>query len=479
MPLPPLLPILPFPLPVRGEVVIPGSKSITNRALLLAALADGPTVLTGALFSDDTRIMVEALRRLGFDVGEDPARNEIRIVGRGGAIPARAADLFVGLAGTAARFLTALCAAAGNGVYRLDGVPQMRKRPMRGLVEALRSLGADIRCPGEEGHFPLEIHAHGLRGGRVKIDASESSQMVSALMLVAPLADEPLAIETAGRVRMPFVEMTRRLVDAFGAGGSDGNARADPRASAGLPAGFGGKQRKIRSPGCFAIEPDATAASYFLSLPLATTGSVFLPDLCSAREKTIQGDAAFMEVLNSIGATIREGERRPVPAGQARPAAGGTGVSSTYGGSSGLHGIARDFHGFSDTFLTLAALSPILEGPTQISGIAHTRKQETDRVAGAARELSKLGQEVVETDDSLKIVPRLDKLCRLAALGPVEIETYGDHRFAMSFAILGCRDLLGDGRPWIAIKDPSCCAKTFPSFFELLARLRQSSLAAR
>ncbi|MGD1030621.1 MAG: 3-phosphoshikimate 1-carboxyvinyltransferase [Opitutaceae bacterium] len=455
MPLPPLLPIPPFPRPVRGEAAVPGSKSITNRAMLLAALGDGPTVLTGALFSDDTRIMADGLRRLGFEVGEDPARGEIRIVGRGGAIPARAAELHVGLAGTAARFLTALCAASEKGVYRLDGIPQMRKRPMRGLVEALRSLGADIRCPGEEGHFPLDIHARGLRGGEVRVDAGESSQMVSALMLVAPLAGGPLVIEAAGKLRMPFVQMTRRLMEEFGAGGS---------AAEGPKFVIGGRQTKIRPPGRFAIEPDATAASYFLALPLATRGTVDVPNLRAARGLTLQGDAAFIEVLNALGATV--GDR-------------GSGVRSAWDGSAGLRGVDRDFSLFSDTFLTLAALSPILGGPTRISGIAHTRKQESDRVAGAARELRKLGQEVVETEDSLAVAPRPDELRRIAGSGPVEIETYGDHRFAMSFAILGCRDLRGDGRPWIAVKDPSCCAKTFPDFFESLESLRKGSLAAR
>jgi 3-phosphoshikimate 1-carboxyvinyltransferase len=438
--------------------------------MLLAALGDGPTVLTGALFSDDTQIMAEALRRLGFEVGEDPARSEIRIVGRSGAIPARAADLSVGLAGTAARFLTALCAAAEKGVYRLDGVPQMRKRPMRGLVEALRSMGADIRCPGEEGHYPLEIHAHGLRGGEVKIDAGESSQMVSALMLVAPLADEPLIIEAAGKVRMPFIQMTRRVMEAFGASGSEKNG-----AASGPKIIIGGKRGKIRSPGRFAIEPDATAASYFLALPLATRGSVFLPNLRAARETTLQGDAAFIEVLNSIGATVGESESRPAEA----HSRGVVGVRAACDASANLRGTERDFSQFSDTFLTLAALSPILEGPTLISGIAHTRRQESDRVAGAARELRKLGQKVVDTEDSLSVAPQPDELRRIAGGGSVEIQTYGDHRFAMSFAILGCHDLRGDGRPWIAIQDPSCCAKTFPNFFELLEGLRQSSLAAR
>jgi len=463
MPLPPLLPITPFLRPARGDAAVPGSKSLTNRAMLLAAIADGPTVLTGALFSEDTQIMAAALRRLGLDVGEDPARGEIRIVGRGGAIPVEAADLFVGLAGTAARFLTALCAAAEAGVYRLDGTPQMRKRPMRGLVEALRSLGADIRCPGEEGHFPLEIRAHGLRGGEVRIDASESSQMVSALLLVAPLARGPLIVEAIGKVRMPFVEMTQRLVDAFGPNRTEG-AASGPENAAEPVFRFVAGPMKLRSPGRFAIEPDATAASYFLALPLATGGSVFLPNLRSAHGQTLQGDAAFIEILMEVGATVREQD---------------AGVIASREGPAPLRGVSRDFSAFSDTFLTLAALSPILGGPTHITGIAHTRKQESDRIAGAARELERLGQKVVEGADSLTVEPRPDELRRIAGLGPVEIETYGDHRFAMSFAILGCHDLHGDGRPWIAIRNPSCCAKTFPDFFVLLEGLRQSSLAAR
>jgi 3-phosphoshikimate 1-carboxyvinyltransferase len=294
--------------------------------------------------------------------------------------------------------------------------------------------------------------------------------MVSALMLVAPLADEPLIIEAAGKVRMPFIQMTRRLMEAFGASGSEKSG-----AASGPKLINGGKRARIRPPGRFAIEPDATAASYFLALPLATRGSVFLPNLRAAREKTLQGDAAFIEVLNSIGATVNESESRP--AGAHSP--GTAGVRATCDASARLRGVERDFSQFSDTFLTLAALSPILEGPTLISGIAHTRKQESDRVAGAARELRKLGQKVVETEDSLSVAPQPDELRRIAGRGPVEIQTYGDHRFAMSFAILGCHDLRGDGRPWIAIRDPSCCAKTFPDFFELLEGLRKSSLAAR
>ena len=424
MALPPLLPIPPFVRPLSGDVEVPGSKSLTNRALLLAALGDGRTVLSGALFSEDTEIMAEALRRLGFAVSADASACTLTVEGRGGEIPAAAADLFVGLAGTAARFLTALCAAAPRGVYRLDGIPQMRRRPMKGLIDALRALGADIRCPGEEGFFPLEIHARGLDGGPVAIDASESSQMLSAVLMVAPLARREVQLSLSAPVREPFVQMTRELMKQFGRGGRT-----------------------------FAIEPDATAASYFLALPLATGGSLQVRGI---GQDSLQGDLAFAAVLSDLGAGV---------------AAAASGLTVTRRAGVRLVGPDRDFSGFSDTFLTLGAIAPLLEGPTRISGIAHTRKQETDRIAGMVKELLRLGQEVTEFDDGLLIEP-----CPLR-LGQT-IETYGDHRFAMSFGVLGSRDVAGNGQPWLTIRDPGCCAKTFPHFFELLEQLRLRSSSA-
>ncbi|HEY9156218.1 MAG TPA: hypothetical protein VIM69_13885, partial [Opitutaceae bacterium] len=185
MALPDLLPVQPFTRPVQAEALVPGSKSLTNRALLLAALSDRPVTLTGALFSEDTHLMAEALRELGFTVEANDAAKTLHVSGQGKRFQTDRADLFVGLAGTTARFLTAFCAAAPRGIFRLDGVEQMRKRPIKGLIDALRSLGADIRCLGVEGFFPLEIHARGLRGGAVKIDAQESSQLLSALLMVA------------------------------------------------------------------------------------------------------------------------------------------------------------------------------------------------------------------------------------------------------------------------------------------------------
>lgn len=441
MSLPDLLPVQPFTRPARGVVHVPGSKSLTNRALLLAALSDQPLTLTGALFSEDTHLMVAALRRLGFSVTADHQAFTIRVEHQGTAFPDAGAQLFVGLAGTAARFLTALCAAAPRGSYRLDGVPQMRRRPMQPLIGALRSLGADIRCLGEEGHFPLEIRARGLRGGTVSLDASDSSQLLSALLMVAPLCHADLVIELTGPVRRPFVDMTSRLMERFGrpAVAWTGEGR--------LSAAAGG--RYVPPADHYAIERDATAASYFLALPLVTTGEVRVPGLGTGAEQGLQGDIRFASVLARAGMTVN-----------AKPAA----TVAAFPGGRGT-GVVQDFTDFSDTFLTLAAIAPLLAGPTRITGIAHTRKQETDRVAGMARELTKLGQHVIETGDSLEIHPQPIE-------GGVTIDTHGDHRFAMSFAILGCHDLHGDGRPWLTIRNPACCAKTFPRFFEVLESLR-------
>jgi 3-phosphoshikimate 1-carboxyvinyltransferase len=424
MALPPLLPILPFVRPLSGDVEVPGSKSLTNRLLLLAALGHGRTVLTGALFSEDTEIMAEALRRLGFAVSADESARTLTVEGRGGEIPAATADLFVGLAGTAARFLTALCAAAPRGLYRLDGIPQMRRRPMKGLIDALRALGADIRCPGQEGFFPLEIHARGLDGGPVAIDASESSQMLSAVLMVAPLARREVQLSLSAPVREPFVQMTRELMKRFGRGG-----------------------------GTFAIEPDATAASYFLALPLVTGGSLQVRGI---GQHSLQGDLAFATVLSDLGAGV---------------SAAPSGLTVTRRAGVRLVGLDRDFSGISDTFLTLAAIAPLLEGPTRISGVAHTRKQETDRIAGMVKELVRLGQDVAEFEDGLLIQPRPLRLGQT-------IETYCDHRFAMSFGVLGSRDVAGNGQPWLTIRNPGCCAKTFPHFFELLEQLRHRSSSA-
>jgi 3-phosphoshikimate 1-carboxyvinyltransferase len=410
---PPTLPLPPFTRPVRGTAALPGSKSITNRALILAALGRTPVTLRGALFSRDTRIMIAALRALGFTVEADEQALTIRIEGRGGEIPAREARIDVGNAGTAARFLTAFVCLRPDGVYHFDGDEAMRRRPIGALLEALESQGARA----DSRHFPFTLRTAGLPGGKVLLDASESSQMLSALLMVAPLAKAPLTVQLKGEAgSKPFVAMTEAMVRQFAA-----------------------------SPTTYDIEGDASAASYFLALPLVTGGEITLPNYGG----TLQGDTKFLGVMQQVGLQ-------------------GAGRDFSFARGAARRAVTQNFREFSDTFLTLAALAPLLDGPTRISGIAHTRKQETDRVAGMARELRKLGQHVVETDDALEIHPR-------ALVSGVEIETYHDHRFAMSFGILGCHDLHGDGRPWLTIKDPACCAKTFPAFFDLLAGLRAGS----
>lgn len=440
------LPITPFTRPARGEVALPGSKSLTNRALVLGALCDGPVTLAHALASEDTALMAAALNALGIAVTTDPRTETMGIAGQSGRIPATSADLFVGNAGTAARFLTALCAAAAQGVFRLDGAPAMRRRPMRGLIEALRSIGADIRCRSREGFLPIEIQARGLRGGPVVIDAAESSQMLSALLMIAPLCPAPLEVTLIGDVRWPFVEMTARLMEDFGQPPIERRGGSTFLVVNTTP-------YRLKAP-AYAIEPDATTASYFLALPLVAGGRILLPGL-RPPGRGLQGDAQFLSVLEETGLTATELADRE-------------GLEVAAGGTGPRRGITRDFRGYSDTFLTLAAIAPLLAGPTRITGIAHTRRQETDRVAGAARQLRKLGQEVVEEEDALTITPR-------PLASDVEIETYGDHRFAMSFAILGCHDLRKDGRPWLCVRDADCCAKTFPDFFAVLDQIWATS----
>jgi 3-phosphoshikimate 1-carboxyvinyltransferase len=436
----------PFTTPVNASVRLPGSKSITNRAMLLAALGGGETTLTGALFSEDTAIMAEALRQLGFAVQENSALAEIRVSGKRGDIPAASAKLFVGLAGTAARFLTALCCLPARGRYELDGVEQMRKRPMKSLLDALEALGA--RIISDRGFFPLTVEARGLHGGAVALDATESSQLLSALLMVAPLAHGAVTIRlTDPGYRREYVAMTLRMMEQFGQPPADVSPDGLViRAPAGKPYRTTG--------GKYIVEPDASAASYFLALPLVCGGKTVLPGLANP---SLQGDTAFAERVAHAGATVSHGTE---------------GITCHFrSGQSPAQGICGDFHAISDTFLTLAAIAPLLAGETRITGIAHTRKQETDRVSAMAEELRRLGQDVTEEHDALTIRPRPPKRGQT-------METYGDHRFAMSFGILGCHDLLRDGRPWLAIKNPGVCAKTFPDFFAVLEKARRESATA-
>lgn len=458
-----LLPIKPFRRFRRAEVTPPGSKSITNRALILAALRRGTTRLSGALFSEDTRTMIECLKRLGFRVEADEGAKTIEIDGLGGEIPADTAELFVANAGTAARFLTAVLALKRGGTFHLDGTEAMRKRPMAGLLEALEKLGCEFAFHGEYGCFPFTLKTAGVSARDVLVDAKASSQILSALMQIAPLAglqngtgtfDVFLKGETVSR---PFVEMTARMIARFGgAVESRGNVFT-------CGGGYGSGELD------YAIEPDATAASYFLILPFVHRNS----EVCVRGLDTngLQGDAAFAPQLSVPPHDLLICSEQENASGS---------VLCRVSAGTATRGFEVDFNAISDTFLTLAAVAPLLDAgtPLTIRGIAHTRKQETDRVAAMATELAKiLGEEnISQTEDALTICPIAREVLRARADafpgGKIRIATYKDHRVAMSFGILGTFDLRGDGTPWIEIENPECCGKTFPDFFEVLEAIR-------
>jgi 3-phosphoshikimate 1-carboxyvinyltransferase len=457
--LPEVLPIRPFTKEAAASVRVPGSKSVTNRALALGALAEGGVAIAGGLKSRDTVIMKAALELLDHDVREpdglitlgappkfdtDPSRHKFK-------------KISVGNAGTAARFLTALLALSDGDMYEVDGDFEMRSRPMKGLTDALASLGTEFVFLGTPGFIPFTMKTHGVKGSGVTVDASESSQILSALLIMAAGVGRPFTVELSGKtVSEPFVKMTLEMLRQFGADvKSSGKNRHTVTGPVRMPFG-----------NAYAVEPDATAASYFLALPIATGGTVDVQGLGDIR---LQGDIRFANVLRSAGLSVKGKLDLPDHPDKMRASLEGP-----------AKGVKADFEAFSDTFLTLAALAPLLSGTTRIDGIAHTRKQETDRVAAMAAELKKLGQGVTEEEGALTIVPDLPALIGIAKKARaegrcVEIDTYKDHRFAMSFAVLGCRDLLGDGAPWLAIKDPACCGKTFPDFFQTLENARALS----
>lgn len=448
------LPITPITKPLKARVSLPGSKSITNRALILAAISEGATTLQGALFSRDTRIMLAALQTLGFNCEADESSFSIQVDGLGGRIPSKSATLDVGNAGTAARFLTAFLALEAGGEYRLDGDPAMRTRPMAGLLDALAALGAaEFEFHGEAGFFPFTMKAKGFSGGEVAVDASASSQILSALLMVAPAGSEAVTLKCPD-VRPSYVGITLKMREQFGA----------PSVKATAEGTYMLEPITYKAPknGRYAVEPDVSAASYFLALSLITGGRLEIPNL---GPDPMQGDAHFVEVLAHHGLRVDAEKGEWV-------------VASRQPGEIQRDHREIDFNSISDTFLTYAAISPLLGGSVRICGIEHTRHQETDRIAGMAQELSKLGQLVKEEPGALTIRPKPNELRARALRARNEgkllaIDTYEDHRFAMSFGILASYDLLGDGKPWLAIKDPSCCGKTFPTFFDVLKQLRE------
>jgi len=404
---------------------VPGSKSITNRALMLAALCDGESRLDGVLGSDDTRHMRAALEALGIDIRES---GDTLVVhgGRARLRPAKA-PLFVGNSGTSVRFLAAL-ACLVDGETTLYGDEAMSKRPIQVLVDGLKQLGVEVTCAS--GCPPLTVRGGRLAGGRIRMQGDRSSQYFSAVLMAAGLAEADVEVEIEGElVSRPFVDITRRMIEDFGGVVEE------------TPAGY-----HVRAVGSYRarhyqIEPDATAASYPFALAAASGGSVEIPGLGA---NPLQGDYAFVDLLASMGAQVEKHADRTVVRGGPQ-----------------LTGIDVDMRDISDTVMTLAALSPLCSGPTRIRNVANIRIKETDRLAATAAELERLGQSVSTGPDWLAVEPR--------PLQPALVHTYADHRMAMSFAVLGA--VTGG----ISIEDPACVAKTYPHFFDDLAAAYRSA----
>jgi 3-phosphoshikimate 1-carboxyvinyltransferase len=415
-----------------GTIALPGSKSISNRTLLLAALADGATDIIGLLDSDDTARMLEALRTLGVRCEGTGAPGRYRVDGCAGAVPAKMAELFLGNAGTAFRPLTAVLALAG-GTYRLAGVPRMQERPIGDLVDALRTLGADIRYLGKDGFPPLEIRPGRLAFEReVRVHGHVSSQFLTALLMALPLAGRRIAVDVIGDlVSKPYVALT---LDAMRRFGVDVERHGWQRFV--VPAGTG-----YRSPGTIHVEGDASSASYFLAAGAVGGGPVRVQGVGRA---SAQGDVRFVEVLQAMGAEVALDDDWIEVRGT-RP----------------LRAVDLDLNHIPDAAMTVAILALFADGPSTLRNVANWRVKETDRLAAMATELRKVGATVEEGADSLRITPPAGARPAPDAV----IDTYDDHRMAMCFSLVA----LGGVR--VRINDPACVNKTFPGYFRELARL--------
>jgi 3-phosphoshikimate 1-carboxyvinyltransferase len=434
------LEIRPVTKPVDATVRVPGSKSITNRALVLAALSsrDSAVVfLSNALQSDDTEAMSAALKALGFDVGHYPDGGPETVSNpTASEVPTATADLIVGGSGTTMRFLAALVS-LGFGEYRLSGDERMNQRPIEDLLGGLRQLGVDARSEAGNGCPPVVIRTTGLTGGHVRLRGHVSSQFLSALLLVTPYGRRETRIEIEGPlVSQPYVDMTIKMMQAFGVG-----VVQPDRHTYRIPAG-----QRYR-PDSYSVEPDATAASYFFAAAAITKGRVRVNDL---DDSSIQGDVTFIWKLREMGCLVFVGDESTLVS---HP--GESGDTIVYGRT--LHSITADMNAISDTVMTLAAVACFAEGPTTIRNVAHIRHKECDRITALCTELRKLGVEVEEYPDGLKITPR--------QMHGAEIETYNDHRMAMSMALIGLKV------PGVVIKNPGCVAKTYPGFWEDFQRL--------
>lgn len=410
--------------PICGTIRPPGSKSLTNRALLIAALADGTSRLTGVLDSDDTRVMIESLVRLGIDVRHDAESCVADVVGCRGKPPGTKAELYLENSGTSIRFLTAM-STLSEGTFRLDGNARMRQRPIGDLVAALSELGADISFELKTGCPPLRVDARGLPGGKARVSGGISSQFLSALLMAAPCAVGRVEIEVEGTlVSRPYVDMTVGVMSRFGVAVDEsppGSFRVEPQ-----------EYQATR----YDVEPDASAASYFFAAAAVSGGEVTVHGLSRA---SLQGDVKFVDVLERMGCRVEWNAN----------------AVTVRGGP--LRGVDVDMNAISDTAQTLAVVALFADGPTRIRGVSHIRLKETDRIDAVATEIRRLGVKVDVAADGLTIFPSPPQ--------PATIQTYDDHRMAMSFALVGLKTA------GIRIAGPGCTAKTYPQFFSDLETL--------
>ena len=417
---------------VGGTVKLPGSKSISNRTLLLAALAEGNSEVRGLLDSDDTRRMLEALTVLGIRLEGRAETGDFKVQGCRGSFPQKQADLFLGNAGTAFRPLTAALALS-SGHYKLSGVPRMHERPIGDLVDALRQIGADVSYLGQEGFPPLQIRPAAIRaGGEIWIRGNVSSQFLTALLMAVPLTQADTRINVVGElISKPYIEITLNLMRQFGIEVSrDGWQRFQ----------IAGGQH-YHSPGVVHVEGDASSASYFLAAGAIGKGPVRVEGV---GKNSIQGDVRFVETLQQMGAQITMGDNWIEVSGNAR-----------------LKGIDVDLNHIPDAAMTIAVAALFADGTTTIRNVASWRVKETDRLSAMATELRKVGATVEEGADYLRVTPPQ----RLTA--NAVIDTYDDHRMAMCFSLVA----LG-GVP-IRINDPKCVGKTFPDYFQVLQQITQ------
>ena len=413
---------------VEGTINLPGSKSLSNRVLLLAALSEGTTKITNLLESDDTRHMLSALKQLGIQYALSDDKTVCTITGNGGAISCeKPQELFLGNAGTAMRPLcAALC--LGKGSYLLTGEPRMKERPIGHLVDALRQAGAKITYQETEGYPPIQIEADGLNGGNVEIDGAISSQFLTALLMAAPLAKEDMHITIIGElVSKPYIDITLDIMKTFGVEIVNDEYKQFH---------IQGRQH-YRAVDSFMVEGDASSASYFLAAAAIKGGTVKVTGI---GKKSIQGDVVFAEVLEKMGAKVEWGDAF---------------VSVT---RSELHAVDMDFNHIPDAAMTIATTALFAKGTTTLRNIYNWRVKETDRLFAMATELRKVGAQVEEGEDYLTIIP--PKQLKHAA-----IDTYDDHRMAMCFSLLALDPVS------VTINEPECTAKTFPTYFDALEKI--------